>query len=70
MSERTARKEAAKPERIPDDALLELAQRQSFGYFWDFGHPKSGMARDRSSVHADGSADLLAVGGPASASWR
>ena len=63
MSDRTALKEAAKPERIADDALLELVQRQSFGYFWEFGHPKSGMARDRSSVHADGSADLLAVGG-------
>ena len=47
----TSRDEAAKPERISDDALLELVQRQNFGYFWDFAHPKSGMARDRSSSH-------------------
>lgn len=49
-----------KPERITDDALLELVQRQTFGYFWDFAHPKSGMARDRSG---GGSTDLLAAGG-------
>ena len=59
----TSRDETAKPERISDDALLELAQRQTFGYFWDFAHPKSGMARDRSSSRTGGSADLLAVGG-------
>ena len=59
----TSRDEVAKPERISDDALLELAQRRTLGYFWDFAHPKSGMARDRSSTHVGGSADLLAVGG-------
>src|SRR6476660_920907 len=59
----TSRDEAAKPERISDDALLELAQRRTFRYFWDFAHPKSGMARDRSRSHAGGRADLLAVGG-------
>ena len=52
-----------KPERITDDALLELVQRQTFGYFWDFAHPKSGMARDRSGPDGCGTTDLLAVGG-------
>ena len=52
-----------KPERLTDDALLELVQRQTFGYFWDFAHPKSGMARDRSGPDGGGSSDLLAVGG-------
>ena len=52
-----------KPERMTDDALLELVQRQTFGYFWDFAHPKSGMARDRSGPDGGGSSDLLAVGG-------
>ena len=37
-------------ERIDDDALLELVQRQTFRYFWDFGHPTSGMARERTST--------------------
>ena len=52
-----------KPERMTDDALLDLVQRQTFGYFWDFAHPKSGMARDRSGPDGGGSNDLLAVGG-------
>lgn len=32
-----------------DDALLDLVQHQTFKYFWDFGHPVSGMARERNS---------------------
>ena len=34
---------------IPDDSLLTLVQRQTFKYFWDFGHPVSGMARERNT---------------------
>ncbi len=34
---------------ISDDALLTLVQQQTFKYFWDFGHPTSGMARERST---------------------
>lgn len=37
-------------ERIDDDALLDLVQRQTFRYFWDFGHPVSGMARERTTT--------------------
>ena len=36
-------------ERISDEELLELVQRQTFRYFWDFGHPTSGMARERTT---------------------
>ncbi|MDQ3536955.1 MAG: Ig-like domain-containing protein, partial [Bacteroidota bacterium] len=43
---------------ISDDALLTLVQEQTFRYFWDFGHPESGMARERNS-----SGDLVTVGG-------
>lgn len=35
--------------RITDEELLTLVQKQTFDYFWDFGHPISGMARERSS---------------------
>jgi hypothetical protein len=35
--------------RLSDDALLDLVQRQTLNYFWDFGHPASGMARERSN---------------------
>ncbi|WP_394332962.1 glucoamylase family protein [Pedobacter insulae] len=35
--------------RITDDELLTLVQKQTFKYFWDFGHPVSGLARERNS---------------------
>lgn len=35
--------------RIPDEELLTLVQRQTFKYFWDFGHPLSGLARERNT---------------------
>lgn len=44
--------------RIPYDDLLTLVQRQTFNYFWDFGHPTSGMARERST-----SGDVVTTGG-------
>ena len=44
--------------RISDAALLDLVQKQTFKYFWDFGHPVSGMARERNS-----SGDVVTSGG-------
>jgi|KBSMisStandDraft_5_1062788.scaffolds.fasta_scaffold11656_3 hypothetical protein len=35
--------------QISDPALLDLVQRQTFKYFWDFGHPVSGLARERNT---------------------
>src|SRR6185312_17372119 len=32
-----------------DERLLDLVQRQTLNYFWEFGHPASGMARERSN---------------------
>src|SRR5438309_6491999 len=34
---------------INDSALLNLVQQQTFKYFWDFGHPVSGLARERNT---------------------
>jgi hypothetical protein len=34
---------------LSDDALLNLVEQQTFKYFWDFGHPVSGLARERNS---------------------
>ena len=34
---------------ISDSALLDLVESQTFKYFWDFGHPVSGLARERSN---------------------
>jgi hypothetical protein len=44
--------------RITDDELLTLVQRQTFKYFWDFGHPNSGLARERNT-----SGDIVTTGG-------
>ncbi|MBL7827458.1 MAG: beta-glucosidase [Saprospiraceae bacterium] len=43
---------------VSDEELLNLVQKQTFKYFWDFGHPVSGMARERNS-----SGDLVTSGG-------
>ncbi|MEJ8818924.1 glucoamylase family protein [Lacibacter sp. H407] len=43
---------------ITDDELLTKVQQQTFKYFWDFGHPVSGLARERNS-----SGDLVTSGG-------
>lgn len=34
-------------ERISDEELLTLVQKQTFKYFWDYAHPVSGLARER-----------------------
>jgi len=44
--------------RISDSALLTLVQEQTFTYFWDFGHPVSGLARERAT-----SGDVVTIGG-------
>ncbi|PZX64444.1 glucoamylase family protein [Hydrotalea sandarakina] len=44
--------------QISDTALLTLIQQQTFKYFWDFGHPVSGMARERNT-----SGDVVTTGG-------
>ena len=35
--------------KVSDDALLSQVQAQTFKYFWDFGHPVSGLARERNT---------------------
>ena len=35
---------------LTDDELLEVVQKQTFRYFWDFAHPVSGLARERSNT--------------------
>ncbi|MCO6477767.1 MAG: hypothetical protein J5I94_14150 [Phaeodactylibacter sp.] len=34
---------------LSDDELLTAVQEQTFRYFWDFGHPDCGMARERNT---------------------
>ena len=44
---------------ISDSALLDKIQQQTFKYFWDFGHPISGLARESSN----GNAEVVTSGG-------
>src|SRR5918993_598199 len=46
-----------------DDALLDLVQRQTFRYFWDFAHPVSGLARERSNLRPDYGLETVSTGG-------
>jgi len=43
---------------ITDNQLLDLVQSQTFKYFYDFGHPTSGLARERNT-----SGDVVTTGG-------
>lgn len=45
-------------QEIVNDDLLTLVEQQTFKYFWDFGHPDCGMARERNS-----SGDIVTTGG-------
>lgn len=35
---------------ITDNALLDTIQKRTFRYFWDYAHPVSGLARERSNA--------------------
>ncbi len=48
---------------LSDDQLLDLVQRQTLRYFWDFGHPVSGMARERSNRSFDYGDEVVTTGG-------
>lgn len=43
---------------ITNDSLLTLVQRKTFDYFWSYGHPVSGLARERL-----GSDQTVTIGG-------
>ena len=48
---------------ISDNELLDAVQKQTFRYFWDFAHPASGMARERSNVAFDYGNEVVTTGG-------
>ncbi len=43
---------------MTDAQLFDMEQEAAFRYFWDFGHPFSGLARER-----DASGDIVTTGG-------
>jgi len=44
---------------MSDDELLEMTQRATFRYFWDYAHPVSGLAQERNN----GDPNLVTTGG-------
>lgn len=44
---------------LTDEELMDKVQKQGFTYFWDYAHPVSGLARERSN----GSSETVTSGG-------
>ncbi len=49
--------------RLSDTELLEQVQRRTFRYFWDFAHPVSGLARERSNLTQEYGNEIVTTGG-------
>jgi hypothetical protein len=51
-------------QQLSDNELLDVDQKQTFKYFWDFAHPVSGMALERSNLEAfNGQANEIVTSG-------
>lgn len=48
---------------LGDEALLDLVQRQTLRYFWEFAHPACGLARERSNVTLGYGLEAVTTGG-------
>jgi hypothetical protein len=48
---------------LDDDALLDLVQKQTLRYFWEFAHPVSGLARERSNIRPEYGPEVVTTGG-------
>src|SRR5688572_14377999 len=56
-------KSSSRPKNLSDSSLLELVQKQTFRYFWDFAHPVSGLSRERSNIAYDYGDEVVTTGG-------
>ncbi len=52
-----------RPRDLDDAALLDLVQRQTFRFFWEFSHPVSGLARERSNTAFGYGQEVVTTGG-------
>jgi hypothetical protein len=53
----------ARRDDLDGGALLDLVQRQTLRYFWDFAHTLSGLARERSNVTPRYGLECVTTGG-------
>jgi len=56
-------KAADRPLDLSDQELLDLVQKQTFRYFWDFAHPVSKMSRERSNRYFGYGDEVVTTGG-------
>lgn len=57
---------SATKEKLTDEQLLDLVEKQTFKYFWEYAEPNSGLARERffpSGYYPEDDAHVIAVGG-------
>src|SRR4051812_34138295 len=54
---------ASRPVDLDDQALLDVVQRQTLRYFWDFAHPACGLARERSNITPKYGLEVVTTGG-------
>lgn len=52
-----------RPKNLNDEQLMDLVQRQTIRYFWDYAHPVSGLARERSNIAYDYGDEVTTTGG-------
>ena len=50
---------SAETRPLTDEELLDMTQRATFRYFWDYAHPVSGLARERNN----GDPNIVTTGG-------
>ncbi|TDW99949.1 glucoamylase family protein [Dinghuibacter silviterrae] len=55
--------QAPRERNLSDSALLDLVEHQTFRYFWDYAHPVSGLARERSNTTFDYGDEVVTTGG-------
>jgi hypothetical protein len=48
---------------LTDEQLLDLVQKQTFRYFWDYGHPVSGLSRESSDENWEDHDQTVTIGG-------
>lgn len=52
--------------KLTDEELIDLVQKQTFAYFWDYAEPNSGLARERyhpDGIYPENDAHIVTTGG-------
>ncbi len=53
-------------QKLTDERLLDVVEKQTFAYFWDYAEPNSGLARERfhpDGIYPENDAHIVTTGG-------